>query len=785
MTTFTGVIDNVQQVILGSVLSADAASGATVLSVVDTSDFDDREASTINLAGTTYTCLSVDEIANTITLSTGLATAALTDDPVIVWDTITNTAAFEVRAHVVHPAIDAEQGVAVDARVNLALVTLLPLGPRDVGLGEVAECTEVDGVWKLTDLPSVTPQLQGGYLAPGSVPQNSMGFIVGRTSVTIGTVDPQTIATPNDGDLWYDGNNDYQLKQWSASAIPPQWLPYQLGNAALASGAASRTFLQTADPSVGLAMRDSDLWIYVDTNGGMQLNRWDATSSSWVPLVFNTQAIAAASIAAGQILAGSITSVTIQGALSGSMVGKDGGQPSDISQTNIQISDTSGNGGAILIYETVTTVAVTDTTPGNKTWVVPAGVTSAKVECIGSGASGEGSKYGTYRLSGLTHSQSFSGQGGSGGEYAREDAIAVVPGNTYSYTVPAGASGSGTAGGLQAVGSPAVFRSGPTTSDPVVVSAHGGSGQTSAGGSFDSVHFNSGAGGTRQIIDSTFGFQNGAGGGGGASGGSSAAGHNGTNATGTSATAGGTAVTGGGAGGAGAASNTFGAAGAVPGGGGGGGGTDPTGTSRNGGSGANGQVKISYTAWTLVASIASVAGTDPKTGVAYTAGMKVYRPDVFESPGIIGEITMYGGTTAPAGWLICDGSAISRTTYSALFGVIGTAYGAGDGSTTFNIPNFTSNFPRGNTPGNVTGSATHTHPLSSNAWAKIYMINPSATGVAGTRISGVTAWNEGFRMTGTAATALTGVTSGTPLDGNTDSGSSLPPALGVKFLIKT
>lgn len=52
-----------------------------------------------------------------------------------------------------------------------------------------------------------------------------------------------------------------------------------------------------------------------------------------------------------------------------------------------------------------------------------------------------------------------------------------------------------------------------------------------------------------------------------------------------------------------------------------------------------------------------------------------------------GFLIPYGGSTAPTGYLICDGSAISRTAYSALFSVIGTTYGSGDGSTTFNIPN--------------------------------------------------------------------------------------------------
>lgn len=46
----------------------------------------------------------------------------------------------------------------------------------------------------------------------------------------------------------------------------------------------------------------------------------------------------------------------------------------------------------------------------------------------------------------------------------------------------------------------------------------------------------------------------------------------------------------------------------------------------------------------------------------------------------------YGGATLPSGWLFCDGSAVSRTTFAALFTAIGTAYGVGDGSTTFNVP---------------------------------------------------------------------------------------------------
>lgn len=75
-------------------------------------------------------------------------------------------------------------------------------------------------------------------------------------------------------------------------------------------------------------------------------------------------------------------------------------------------------------------------------------------------------------------------------------------------------------------------------------------------------------------------------------------------------------------------------------------------------------------------------------------------------------------TTADTGFLLCDGSAISRTTYSALFSAIGTTYGAGDGSTTFNIPDLRGRVPVGknsgtfSTLGSTGGAETHTLSIS-------------------------------------------------------------------------
>jgi microcystin-dependent protein len=61
----------------------------------------------------------------------------------------------------------------------------------------------------------------------------------------------------------------------------------------------------------------------------------------------------------------------------------------------------------------------------------------------------------------------------------------------------------------------------------------------------------------------------------------------------------------------------------------------------------------------------------------------------------IGSIFMFGAMTPPAGCLLCDGSAVSRSTYSTLFGIFGTSFGAGNGSSTFNLPDLQGRFPLG------------------------------------------------------------------------------------------
>lgn len=81
-----------------------------------------------------------------------------------------------------------------------------------------------------------------------------------------------------------------------------------------------------------------------------------------------------------------------------------------------------------------------------------------------------------------------------------------------------------------------------------------------------------------------------------------------------------------------------------------------------------------------------------------------------------GFIIAYAGASAPTGWLLCNGAAVSRETYADLFAITGTAFGAGDGSTTFNLPDYRGRVPVGldaaqpefNFRGETGGAKTHT-----------------------------------------------------------------------------
>ena len=70
-----------------------------------------------------------------------------------------------------------------------------------------------------------------------------------------------------------------------------------------------------------------------------------------------------------------------------------------------------------------------------------------------------------------------------------------------------------------------------------------------------------------------------------------------------------------------------------------------------------------------------------------------------------GTILPWSTITPPSGFLECDGTAVSRSTYAALFAVVGTTYGIGDGSTTFNVPNLSDNVAVGKSNNKALGTA--------------------------------------------------------------------------------
>lgn len=76
-------------------------------------------------------------------------------------------------------------------------------------------------------------------------------------------------------------------------------------------------------------------------------------------------------------------------------------------------------------------------------------------------------------------------------------------------------------------------------------------------------------------------------------------------------------------------------------------------------------------------------------------GTRCDRILVQEDEVVTGAILAFGGVAAPSGYLLCDGAVVSRTTYAALFSVVGTNFGAGDGSTTFGLPDLRGRAPIG------------------------------------------------------------------------------------------
>lgn len=157
----------------------------------------------------------------------------------------------------------------------------------------------------------------------------------------------------------------------------------------------------------------------------------------------------------------------------------------------------------------------------------------------------------------------------------------------------------------------------------------------------------------------------------------------------------------------------------------------------------------------------------------------------------IGAISEYAGATAPTNWLICDGSAISRTTYADLFNVIGTTYGVGDGSTTFNLPDLRGKVPVGldsndtdfDTLGETVGSKTHNHTLD-NGYAKVAISINDRPYWKEKSVSSYSVDKEGSDGNVNSNNSSTTVNKAVPLGGTTDNNSNIQPSIVQNYIIK-
>jgi microcystin-dependent protein len=205
---------------------------------------------------------------------------------------------------------------------------------------------------------------------------------------------------------------------------------------------------------------------------------------------------------------------------------------------------------------------------------------------------------------------------------------------------------------------------------------------------------------------------------------------------------------------------------------------------------------------TLIAEAAPV--TPPAGQVVIYLPTGQNAPVIKDSSGNIssfiptGVIQAFAGASAPAGFLLCQGQAVSRSTYAALFALIGIIYGAGDGSTTFNIPNLQGRFPLGisgshalTTTGGeenhtltLAESPLHNHTINIQDPTHSHTQYPTTVWLGGSAVfasGGPQVGGQG----GQTAAAATGITATSLPVGGGAAHNNMPPFLSLNFIIKT
>lgn len=153
-----------------------------------------------------------------------------------------------------------------------------------------------------------------------------------------------------------------------------------------------------------------------------------------------------------------------------------------------------------------------------------------------------------------------------------------------------------------------------------------------------------------------------------------------------------------------------------------------------------------------------------------------------------GVIVPYGGSSAPTGWLLCDGTAINRVTFAALFAVVGISFGVGDSSTTFNLPDLRGRFPLGkddmggSSANQVTAAAADT--VGQGAGAENITLDITQIPAHTHAFNVYDGGGGGSNTTPSTASQVTAHTATTASTGGGLSHSNMPPYQTVNYIVK-
>jgi microcystin-dependent protein len=226
------------------------------------------------------------------------------------------------------------------------------------------------------------------------------------------------------------------------------------------------------------------------------------------------------------------------------------------------------------------------------------------------------------------------------------------------------------------------------------------------------------------------------------------------------------------------------------------------------GSGSESLANVAITGGTINGAI--IGGSNALAGTftvvtATTVNASTVTATNYSGGGIAptGSLTMWAGAVAspPTGWLACNGANVSRSTYSALFAVVGTTWGAGDGSTTFTLPSLLNKFPVGAgdtyalaaTGGSANATlVSHTHTASvtdpgHNHTFTSYNVGGTASSFAGPTSQRYDYGNNPSEPAsgGVNVSNTTGVSVSNSTEGSSATNANLPPYVAVGFIIKT